>query len=312
MVRVGPHGILRLRHDDERTEPMVLIHSLSGFLDAGSAGRLAVAHLLSVLPHETVAEFDIDLLFDYRARRPRMTFLSDHYGEIEMPTLTISRMTDSVGSSFLLMHGPEPDFRWRAFADDTVWLAKHLEVSMVLAIHAVPWPSPHTRPVNISAHGNDPTMIADRPKFVGDIEVPAHAAGLLELAMGEAGIPAIGFAAHVPHYLSNAEHPRASVALLEAVSTQTGLLLPLAALREQAEAGELEVTGQVAADPEHVEAVHMLEQQYDEFMATFAAGTEGAANPEDLADAEDLVSAVEQFLASHDGRADDKDGDSQA
>lgn len=310
MVRVGPHGILRLL-DSQHNEPMVLIHSLSGFLDAGSAGRLAVEHLLSVLPHETVAEFDIDLLFDYRARRPRMTFLSDHYGAVDMPTLTVSKMTDSAGSGFLLMHGPEPDFRWRAFADDTVWLAQHLDVSLVLAIHAVPWPSPHTRPVNISAHGNDPTLIADRPKFVGEIEVPAHAAGLLELAMGEAGIPAIGFAAHVPHYLSNAEHPRASVALLEAISTQTGLLLPLAELRSQAEATEQEVTGQVAADPEHVEAVHMLEEQYDEFMATFAAGTDDATSTDDLADAEDLVSAVEQFLASHDGRT-DSDGDPKA
>ena len=300
MVRVGPHGILRLL-DDGQPEPMVLIHSLSGFLDAGSAGRLAVGYLLNVLPHETVAEFDLDLLFDYRARRPRMTFLSDHYGEIDMPTLTVSKMTDSAGSSFLLMHGPEPDFRWQAFAADTAWLAKSLEVSLVLGIHAVPWPSPHTRPVNISAHGNDPTLIADRPKFVGDIEVPAHAAGLLEVTMGEVGIPAMGFAAHVPHYLANAEHPRASVALLEAVSSQTGLLLPLSELRDQADASELEVTGQVAADPEHIEAVRMLEEQYDEFMATFMAAGDGTASSDDLADAEDLVSAVEQFLASHDG-----------
>ena len=119
--------------------------------------------------------------------------------------------------------------------------------------------------------------------------------------MGEVGIPAMGFAAHVPHYLANAEHPRASVALLEAVSSQTGLLLPLSELRDQADASELEVTGQVAADPEHIEAVRMLEEQYDEFMATFMAAGDGTASSDDLADAEDLVSAVEQFLASHDG-----------
>lgn len=299
MTERSPHGLVSLVAPDA-TGPSVLVHSLTGFLDAGGAGRLAVAHLLETLEHELVAEYDIDVLYDYRARRPRMTFLTDHYGEIEMPALQVSKMVDSAGSSFFLLHGPEPDFRWRAFAADTVWLVRQLGVSTVLGIHAVPWPAPHTRPVNLSAHSTDPSLIADRPKFVGDLEVPGHGAGLLEVTMKNNDIVSVGFAAHVPHYLTNSEHPRASVALLEAVSAQTGLLLPLDALRERAAQADEDVALQVNADPEHTEAIRSLEAQYDAFMAQFSTDT-GFEPVSDLVDPEDFVTAVEQFLAEHDG-----------
>ena len=65
-------------YSDSVPPGLVLLHNLTGFLDAGAAGSLAVGHLLSTLEHETVVSFDIDSLFDYRARRPRMTFLTDH------------------------------------------------------------------------------------------------------------------------------------------------------------------------------------------------------------------------------------------
>ena len=36
-----------------------MLHYLEGFIDAGNAGRLLAEHLLSSLPHETVARFDV-------------------------------------------------------------------------------------------------------------------------------------------------------------------------------------------------------------------------------------------------------------
>jgi hypothetical protein len=52
----------------------VLVHALTGFVDAGQAGHVAVAHVLAHLEHRVVATFDIDQLLDYRSRRPMMTF----------------------------------------------------------------------------------------------------------------------------------------------------------------------------------------------------------------------------------------------
>ena len=58
---------------------LVLVHDLAGEFDAASASALAGAHLLSALPHEVIARFDVDSLVDYRAHRPRMTFNADRY-----------------------------------------------------------------------------------------------------------------------------------------------------------------------------------------------------------------------------------------
>lgn len=290
----SPHGLVSMVGEADVDRP-ILIHSLTGFLDAGSAGRLAVEHLTEVLEARPVAEFDIDVLYDYRARRPRMTFLTDHYGEVDLPTLRVDRVQDEAGQPFLLMHGPEPDFRWRGFTADAVWLAQQLDVSLVLGVHAVPWPAPHTRPVNVTTHSNDPDLVAGSRAFVGDLEVPAHMAGLLEMAMGEADIPAMGFAAHVPHYLSGAQYPRAAVALLESITAQTGLLLPLASLRDRAQEADDDISLQVAGEAENVEAIHLLERQYDDFMARLDQSEE----TDDISelDPKEFVDQVERFLA---------------
>ena len=66
---------------------MVLVHALTGFVDAGQAGHLAVAHLLENLEHRLVATFDIDQLLDYRSRRPMMIFDEDRWAGYEQPEL---------------------------------------------------------------------------------------------------------------------------------------------------------------------------------------------------------------------------------
>ena len=56
-----------------------MLHYLEGFIDAGNAGRLLAEHLLSTLPHKTVARFDADRLLDYRSRRPLMIYDDSHW-----------------------------------------------------------------------------------------------------------------------------------------------------------------------------------------------------------------------------------------
>jgi hypothetical protein len=284
----------------------VLLHSLTGFLDAGAAGRLAVEQLLRNLDSTPVATFDVDAMYDYRARRPRMTFLSDHYETVELPELEMSLLHDVSGTPFLLLHGVEPDFGWQRFTDAVRSLVDRFSVPLTVGMHAVPWPAPHTRPIGLTAHATDPDLVAGRTSWVGALEVPGHLAGLLELRLGRAGHPAMGFAAHVPHYLANIEYPRASLALLEAVSAATGLLLPLDALREAAERTDREADAQIAQEETNVEAVHALEQQYDAFVAQ-AGGVPGSAGTrgQQLPSGDELAAQVEQFLAEMDERGRD-------
>ena len=59
--------------------------ALDGYVDAGSGVQLAVRELLKALPHEPVAEFDVDQLVDYRARRPTLTFVTNAFTDYDDP-----------------------------------------------------------------------------------------------------------------------------------------------------------------------------------------------------------------------------------
>ena len=73
----------------------MLIQALTGFVDAGAAGRLAREHLLASLPNQVLATFDIDALLDYRSRRPSMIFVEDHWESYDEPTLTLHLVRDT-------------------------------------------------------------------------------------------------------------------------------------------------------------------------------------------------------------------------
>src|SRR5690625_2515258 len=94
---------------------LVLVHAMSGFIDAGSAGQIAAEHLLDSLSHQRVMTFDHDLLIDYRSRRPTMTFEQSQWTSYEEPVLAIDVVWDATGSPFLLLHGAEPDIGWERF-----------------------------------------------------------------------------------------------------------------------------------------------------------------------------------------------------
>jgi len=295
--------LYRLETDDTDLGQPVLVHNLAGFLDAGGAGQLAVEQLAGTLQQRVVARFDIDALYDYRARRPRMTFLSDHYASVDLPELVLSELTDLEGTRFLLLHGSEPDFGWQRVVDATVALVERFDVRLTVGLHAIPWPAPHTRPVGLTAHATDPALVEGRTSWVGALEVPGHLAGLLELSLGRAGHDAMGFAAHVPHYLAAGQHPRAAVALLEALASATGLVLPLDALREAADRTDVETAAQIATSAENLDAVRALEQQYDAFVSQQSLPL--ADDSSELPSGDEIAAQVEQFLAEMDARGRD-------
>jgi hypothetical protein len=298
----NPRDLYELHTDETDFGSPVMLHSLAGFLDAGSSGRLAVAQLTSLLEHRLIATFDVDALYDYRARRPRMTFLNDHYGQIDLPELTLSELRDQSGARFLLLAGPEPDFGWQGFVAAVEQIVRHFGVKLTIGMHAVPWPAPHTRPVGITTHSSDPTLLGEHRMWVGNLEVPGHVAGLLELTLGAAGHDAMGFVAHIPHYLTGVDYPRGAVALIEAVSAKTGLLLPFGDLLESAERTDAEISAQVSGSSENDDAVRALEQQYDSFVST-AVDQDPTAGP--LPSADEIAAQVEQFLADLDTRGRD-------
>lgn len=271
----------------------VLVHALSGFVDAGAARTIAVDHVLATLAHRTIATYDLDGSYDYRARRPRMVFEGDHFESVDLPEIVLSEVTDALGAKFLLLHGPEPDMGWQRFVQAVLDLIERFDVRMTVGVNAIPWGAPHTRPIGVTAHATSPDLIAGRPSVGGTIEVPGHVGALLELTLGKAGKPAMGFAIHVPHYLTGAEHPRSALAMLQNVASATGLAIPLEGLERAADETDSLIDSQVRANPENVEAIKVLEAQYDAAMAqTPDAPITGVPLPS----GDEIAAQLEDFL----------------
>lgn len=285
----------------EQNRP-VLLHALTGFIDAGQAGALARAHLLDTMEHRPLATFDIDQLLDYRSRRPAMLFVEDHWETYDDPTLVLHEMTDAAGTRFLLLEGAEPDVQWERFLVAIRGLVEELEVRLTIGIHGIPMGVPHTRPTSVTAHASRPELVAGRDAWVGTVQVPGSVINLLELRLGQAGHDAMGFAVHVPQYLATADYPDAAAALLENVAAATDLTLPTADLRAAAEATRVELDEQVAGSAEVEAVVRALEQQYDAFVA--ARGGDAPGDEQGLLEgrrgfptADELGAELERFLA---------------
>ncbi|MFG1610548.1 proteasome assembly chaperone family protein [Actinoplanes sp. NPDC049265] len=293
---LDPRELYELTGDVPTLESPILIQALTGFVDAGSAIQLSREHLLEKLESRVLARFDVDQLLDYRSRRPPMVFVEDHWESYEEPSLALHLMHDEIGTAFLMLAGPEPDVQWERFIASVTGLIDQFGVRLTVGLNAIPMAVPHTRPVSVTAHATDRELLGDRESWLQRVQVPASVGNLLEYRLGQNGHDAMGYAAHVPHYLAQTTYPAASELLLDSVSASTGLALPTGALREAAAAVREEVDTQVADDEQATRLVQSLEQQYDAFLR----GREGnllAGNTGNLPTADELGAELERFLA---------------
>ena len=292
LYTMSPHAY------DAAPVPM-LVHAMQGSLDAGHAGALVVRHLLDSLPVERIATFDADALVDYRSRRPPMIFENFQYTDYEEPVIALDLLRDDEGTPLLLLHGPEPDLRWDAFTSAVIALVEDLGVQRTIGVQGIPMAVPHTRPVTVTSHATRAGLINPQAHMMGTVQVPGNISGLLELRLGRAGHDAVGFAANVPHYLSQAPYPRAAAELVRQIARNTGLALPVGELEASAAETMLQIEAQVSASAEVGAVVHALEQQYDAYFAAAAqpGHTTLLAEPGKMPTADEIGAELEAFLA---------------
>lgn len=288
--------------DDARSRgPLTMVLVLDGFLDAGNAAGRAAQHLADLSEGPVVATFDVDEFHDYRARRPPMSFVRDHYDAYDAPRLVVRLLADTRGTPYLLLHGPEPDNRWEAFCRAVREVVERFGVARVVGMGAVPMAVPHTRPIAITHHANNPVLITGESPWRGELRIPSSAQALLEVRLGEWGHDMMGFVAHIPHYLAQMDYPRAAAALLEQVEIGGRLTVDLSGLRAEAEDREAEIARYLAANTEVAEVVAALERQYDAFERAEESGTSLLAREQRLPTGEEIGKEFERFLAGLDG-----------
>lgn len=274
-----------------------LVAGLTGFADAGGAVGQLAEHLHGTLEHRTVVEFDQDQLLDYRARRPIITFDQDHLTDYTPATLRLSLAHDELHQPFLLLTGFEPDFQWERFTRAVLGLIDRLEVASTTWVHAIPMPVPHTRPVGVTVSGNREDLIEAMSVWKPVTQVPSNVLHLLELRLYDRGLPAVGFALLVPHYLSDTAYPQAAVAALESISASTGLIFPTDSLRESGREFLGKVDEQVGANEELQKLVSALESRHDTYMEGTSLRSPLTDEDGFVPSADALAAELEKFLA---------------
>src|SRR5687768_6052775 len=257
-----------------------MVVAFDAWVDAGSASTLAVGALIED-DAPVVAELDADQLFDYRARRPTLDIIDGRPTRLAWPTLAIRR-TRLGERDLLVLTGPEPDFRWRELADDLVAFARSVDLEQWISIGAIPAAVPHTRAVPILGTESSPGLLRGdvQPGPRGRLRVPSAAISVLDIAMAEAGIPALGYFAQLPHYVSG-EYAPAAVALLDALARHLDVEVAAMELRAQAE---------------QIRSRLDTATELDEKTRTYVERLEEMADESRLPSGDELISEIERFL----------------
>jgi proteasome assembly chaperone (PAC2) family protein len=271
---------------DDFDDP-VIVGYMDGWIDAGGGGATALAHLLSTVPTEPVVRFDNDAFVDYRSRRPTMRITDGINTDLTWPEIELRAGHDRTGRPVLVLHGPEPDFRWHAFTQAVLDLARGFGVSLFVGLGAFPAPVPHTRPVRLAATAST-RRLADLVGFVsGTIEVPTGICAALEVSFHGTGVEAVGLWARVPHYVATMPYPAASAALVETLAAVTGLEVDARDLHAAAALTATRIDELIANSEEHVALVRQLEATVDAVESIDAT---------DLPSGEELAAELERFL----------------
>jgi predicted ATP-grasp superfamily ATP-dependent carboligase len=264
----------------------VLVAAFDGWIDAAGAASAAANHLAS--DATTVLTFDPDPLYDYRSRRPVLDVVDGVLRHLAWPEMAVRRL--HIGDhDLLILHGPEPDFRWRELARDVLQFARDVGVVEWITLGAIPAAVPHTRPTPVFATASREGLLKEGMQQGpgGLLRVPSACLSVIELTIAEGGIPAVGFYAQIPPYVGG-PYATGTLALLEAMGRHLGEALPSGGLPEEARTQRMHLDGAVAAQEEMRQMVEQLEIQQ-------------AGEDETIPTGDELASEIERYLRGQGG-----------
>ncbi len=276
-------SLFDLRDPGDLVAPL-LVTSFDGWVDAGAAATTAAARLAEGA--ETIATFDADRLYDYRARRPTLEIVDGRPDRLTWPELTLRRARFGE-RDLLILSGPEPDFRWHELEQAALDLARRLDVAAWISLGAIPAAVPHTRPVTILGTESRPGLLRGGVSAGPDgvLRAPSAALSVLDLAVSRAGVAAIGYYAQIPHYVTGG-YPPASVELVRLVGHHLDHEIGVGDLRVEARRVLARLDVATAGDANTRAYVERLEEMVDE-----------ARRPT----GDDLITEIERFLRGRGG-----------
>jgi proteasome assembly chaperone (PAC2) family protein len=263
----------------------VMVVALAGWVDAGLAGSGTVAFLHEQLDAaRAFARLDLGDLMDLQQTRPTVHLVGGVSREIDWPEITLT--AGRLGRDLVLVTGPEPSLRWKAVLGELVDVAGRLGVAEAYTVGGIPAMASHRRPVSVLATGTDEELVARAGAWRQDYSGPTGAQSVLQVLLGDAGIPTLGLWAQVPHYLSGGASPPAIQAVLERLADLSEVAIDLDGLDDQSATYVRRVEEGLADRPDVVEIIEAIE----------SGGDELDVDESELPSGDELASEIERFL----------------
>ena len=241
------------------------IAAFEGWNDAAEAASGVVNHLGIAWESTPIAAIDPDDFYDFQVNRPVIDVIGGKTERLVWPTtrLSLARAADTgLSRDIVLVHGVEPNMRWRGFTDELIGGLSELGVELVILTGALLADSPHTRPVPVQVSGES-KLVRSVSSEATEYKGSSGIVGVLQYLCGQAGIPTISLWASVPHYVAQSPSPKVTLALLRSVEDVLDVSLPQADLPEEARAWERGVDELAQQDSDVAEYVRTLEEAKD-------------------------------------------------
>lgn len=203
-MEIGALGPLR--------SPVMLI-GLTGLFDIGGAATTAVDRFAPADTAITVAEIDPDPFYDFTQERPQVEFDEGEMRVIRWPENRFDVVPGRGERDLVVLVGVEPHLGWRTYANCILRVAEALGCEAVVTVGSAAEAVPHSRTPLVTGSTTDPELARSlgigQPTYQGVTGV----IGVVQAALGGAGIPSVSLRVGIPHYLMNAEHPQAVASL---------------------------------------------------------------------------------------------------
>jgi proteasome assembly chaperone (PAC2) family protein len=242
----------------------VLVIALRGWFDVAGVATGALEWCIQERSVTVVASIDPDPFFDFTQERPETFIDEDGDRHIRWPENDFLVVRFPEGSrDLVLMSGVEPHLHWTTFADCIVEAAQQLKCSVVVTVGAAAEGVPHTRSPQVFGSTTNGALARrlglSRPQYQG----PTGVVGVIQERLDREGLTGVALRVGVPHYLSNAQHPKSSAALLRHLEHVLGVPTAHGMMYEEIQRWEELHDAAVDGDQQTEHYVKMLEEEYD-------------------------------------------------
>lgn len=260
-------------------DPVALI-AFEGWGDAGDSASLAAEQVLDSFDSELIATVDPDEHYDFQVRRPMVLLDEGGTRQIDWPENEI-HVIRRPNHDLVVLIGEEPNYKWKAFTNEVVEAFQTLGVTRAVTLGAFIGQVAHTLPVPLVGTASRPDTLSLHGLLPSGYQGPTGILGVLNQALGNAGIDVISVWAAVPHYLSNQDYPPAIEALTIKASELLGMSFDIGDLTSRSRQFRDTVDEAIEENVELQEYVEQLENE---------------AAEEEAESGEKLVEEIEDFL----------------